>query len=111
MFLKSHMNSKNTLPQVTSSEINVTLKRANTKKGPGTNKRGTKIVDLASSFLSTPLAIVINNSVASSYFPGVAKTATVVLIGSTTDDKYDISNSRPASSLNGFVRVSGNIVK
>ena len=66
MSLKRHLNSKNTLPQVTSSKVNLTLKSANTKKSSGTNKIGTKLVELTSSFLSMPLAIVINNSVASS---------------------------------------------
>ena len=66
MSLKRHLNSKNTLHQVTSSKVNLTLKSANTKKSSGTNKIGTKLVELTSSFLSMPLAIVINNSVASS---------------------------------------------
>ena len=47
----------------------------------------TKLVKLASNVLSTPLAIAINNSLASS-FPVNAP-------DKKTDDKYDISNFQP----------------
>ena len=65
MSVKSHLSSNNTLAsarQVTSNEVNLNLKSLNTKKASGTDKIPTKLVKLASDFLSTPLATAINNS-------------------------------------------------
>ena len=85
---KIHFNSNSTLPstrQATSNEVNLILKSLNTKTAPGTDKIPTKLIKLASNFLS----IAINNSVALSKFPEIAKIATVVPI--EVDEKYNIS--------------------
>ena len=114
MSVKIHLNSNNSLAsagQVTSNEVNLILTSLNTKKVSGTDKIPTKLVKLASEFLSTPLEIAINNSFASSKFPDIAKVATVIPIDKKTDDKYDISNFRPASLLNCFSKVYENIIK
>ena len=114
MSVKSHLNSNNSLAsarQVTSNEVNLILKSLNTKKASGTDKILTKLVKLASDFLSTSLATAINNSLASSKFADIAKVATVIPIDKKTDDKYDISNFRPVSLLNCFSKVYENIIK
>ena len=114
MSVKSHLNSNNSLAsarQVTSNEVNLILKSLNTKKASGTDKIPTKLVKLASDFLSTPLATAINNSLGSSNFPDIAKVATVIPIDKKTDDKYDISNFRRVSLLNCFSKVYENIIK
>ena len=114
MSVKSHLHSNNSLAsagQVTSNEVNLILKCLNTKKASGTDKIPTKLVKLASDFLSTPLATAINNSLASSKFPDKAKVATVIPIDKKTDDRYDISNFRPVSLLNCFSKVYENIIK
>ena len=114
MSVKSHLNSNNSLAsarQVTSNEVNLILKSLNTKKASGTDKIPTKLVKLASDFLSTPLATAINNSLASSKFPDIAKVVTVIPIDKKTDDKYDTSNFRPVSLLNCFSKIYENIIK
>ena len=114
MSVKSHLSSSNTLAsarQVTSSEVNLILKSLNTKKASGTDKIPIKLVKLASDFPSTPLVTAINDSLASSKFPDIAKVATVIPIDKKTDDKYDISNFRSVSLLNCFSKVYENIVK
>ena len=114
MSVKSHLSSNNTLAsarQVTSNEVNLILKSLNTKKASGTDKIPTKLVKLASDFLSTPLATAINNSLASSKFPDIAKVATVIPIDKKTDDKYDVSNFCSVSLLNCFSKVYENIIK
>ena len=83
MSVKSHLSVSNTLAsarQVASNEINLILKSFNTKEASGTNKIPTKLVKLASNFLSKPLVTAINNSLASSKFPVVGKVATVIAI-------------------------------
>ena len=114
MSVKSHLSSNNTLAsarQVTFNEVNLTLKSLNTKKASGTDKIPTKLVKLASDFLSTSLATATNNSITSSKFPDIAKVANVISIDKKTDDKYDISNFRPVSLLNCFSKVYENIIK
>ena len=91
--MKSHLSSSNTLPlarQVTSNEVNLILKSFSTKKASGADKIPTKLVKLASNFLSTLLTIAINHSLASSKFPDIAKVTTVIPIDKKTDEKYDI---------------------
>ena len=73
------------------------------------DKIPTKLVKLASDFLSTPLATAINNSLGSSKFHDIAKVATAIPIDKKTDDKYDISNFRPVSLLNYFLKVFENV--
>ena len=90
MPVKSHLSSNNTLAsvrQVTSDEVNLILKSLNAKKASGTDKIPTKLVKLASNYLSKPLATAINNSLTSSKFPDLAKVATVIPIDKKTDDK------------------------
>ena len=91
MFVKSHLSVSNTLAsarQVASNEINLILKSFNTKEASGTNKIPTKLVKLASNFLSKPLVTAINNRLASSKFPVVGKVATVIAIDKK--DKWQI---------------------
>ena len=100
MSVKSHLSSNNTLAsakQVSSNEINLTLKSLNTNKTTVTDKIPTKIGTLASNFLSTPLVTAINSSIASSNLGDIAKVTTAIPIDKRTDDKYDISNFRPVS--------------
>ena len=114
MSVKSHLSSNNTLTsarQVTSNEVNLILKSLSTNKASGTDKIPTKLVKLASDFLSTPLGTAINNSLASSKFPDIAKVATVIPIDKKTDNKYDISNFRPVNLSNCFSKVYENIIK
>ena len=114
MSVKSQLSSNNTVAsarQVTSNEVNLILKSLNTKKASGTDKIPTKLVKLASNFLLKPLVTAINNSLASSNFPDIAKVATVIPIDKKTDDKYDISNFRPVSLLNCFSKVYENIIE
>ena len=114
MSVKSHLSSNNTLAsarQVTSNEANLILKSLNTKKTSGTDKMPTKLLKLASNFPSTPLATAINNSLASSKFPDIAKVATVISIDKKTDDNYHISYFRPVSLLGCFSKVYENIIK
>ena len=102
MFVKSHLSSNNTLTtgrQVTSKEVNLILKSLNTKKASGANKIPTKLVKLASNFLSNPLVTAINNSLASSKLPDIVKDATVIPVDKKTDEKCDICNFRPVSLL------------
>ena len=83
IIVKSQLSSKNTLAsarQVTSNEVNLILKSLNTKKESGTDKILTKLVKLASNFLSEPLATAINSSLAPSKFPDIAKVATIFLL-------------------------------
>ena len=71
MSVKSRLSSNNTLAsarQVTSNEVNLILKSLNTKIASGTDKIPTKLVKLASDFLSASLATAIKNSLASSKF-------------------------------------------
>ena len=111
MPVKSQSILNNNLPLarlVTSKEVNLTLKSFNTKKAPGTDRIPTKLVKLALSLLSIPLAIA---SLASSKFPDNAEVATVILIDKKTGDKYDISNFRPVSLLKCFWNVYETIIK
>ena len=61
------------------------------------DKIPTKLVKLASNFLLMSLATAINNSLASSKFPGIARVTTVIPIDKKRNDKYNISNFRPVS--------------
>ena len=75
MSAKSHLSCNNTLvsaKQVTFNEVNLVLKSFDIKKTSRTDKMPPKLVKLASNFLSTPLPIAINNSLATK-FPDIAK--------------------------------------
>ena len=112
--VKSHLSSNNTLAsvrQVTSDEVNLILKSLNARKVSGTDNLPTKLIKLASNYLSKPLVTAVNNILTSSKFPDLAKVATVIPIDKRTDDKYDISNFRPVSLLNCFSKVYENIIK
>ena len=114
MSVKSHLSSNYTLAsarQVPSNEVNLILKSIKNKKTPGTDKIPTKLENLASNFLSKPLATAINKSLVSSKFPDIAKVATAFPIDKKTDDKYDTSNFRPVSLLNCSSKVYENIIK
>ena len=76
----------------TYNELNLILKSLNSKKVSGTDKIPTKLVKLASNFLSKPLATAINQSLVSSKFPDIAKVAAAIPIDKKTDGKSDISN-------------------
>ena len=114
MSVKSHLSSNNTLAsarQVTPSEVNLILKSLNIKKAFGADKTPTKLVKLASSFLSKLLGTAINYILASSKFSDIAKVATVISIDKKTNGKYDIFICRPVSLLNYFSKVYENITK
>ena len=77
---KSYLSSLPSARQIISIEVNLILKYLKTKKASGTDKIPPKLAKSKSEFLSTPLAIAFNNSLASSKFPDIAKVATVVAI-------------------------------
>ena len=82
MYVKSHLSSNNTFPsarQVICNEVNLILKSLRAKKASDTDKIPTKLVKLASN-LQRHLPIAINNSLASSNFPDIAKIAAVIPI-------------------------------
>ena len=58
---------------------------------------------LALNFLSTPLATVISNSLASSKFPGIVKVATVIPFDKNTDEKYDTGPQKWKKFRSGLV--------
>ena len=95
----------------TPKEIKTILKSLNSKMATGTEKIPTKLVKLTSDILAEPLSIAINNSISTSTFPNNVKIASVVPIGKKTDDKYMISNIRPVSTLNYFLKVYENVIK
>ena len=95
---------------VTSDEVEKMLKSLNSKKAAGTDRLPVKLVKLASSVLSKPLSIAMNNSITSSTFPDRAKVATVVPIDKKTDSKYNKSNFRPVSLLNCFSKIYENCI-
>ena len=82
---KSHLSFNNTL--LLARQVIFQWSKRNSKSA---DKIPTKVVKLASCFLSTPLAIAINNSLASSKFLDMAKTATVIPIDKKMDDKHMI---------------------
>ena len=69
------------------------------------DKIPTKLLNIASDFLSTLFATAVNISMASSKFPDRTKVVTVIPNDNKTDDKYDTSNFRPVSLLNYFSKV------
>ena len=114
MFLRSHLSSNNALAiarQVTSNEVNLIRKSLNIKNVPGTDKIQTKLVNLALNFLSKPLATAIKNSLAYLSFLTALKSQLSFLLIKKADDKYDISNFRPVSLPNVFLKVYENIIK
>ena len=58
----------------------------------GTDKIPTKLVKLASNFVSKPLATAICQSLVSSKFPDIAKVAAAIPIDKKTDGKSGISS-------------------
>ena len=91
MSAKSHLSSNNTVAsamQITSNEVNLILKSLNTKKTSSTDKIPTKLVTLASDFLSKPLATTINKSLALSKFSDVGKVEAAIPIDKKMDGKY-----------------------
>ena len=87
------------------------LKSLTSKKAAGTDRLPIKFVKLASEVISEPLFIAMNNSITSSTFPDRVKVATVVPINKKTDNKYTVSNFRPASLLNCFSKIYANYIK
>lgn len=88
---KIHFSSIHSLRSCKTRTSNeVKSKIWNTKKASDTDEILTKHFKLMSNFLSTSLAIAINNGLALSKFPGIAKIATVVSIDKK-DVKYDLS--------------------
>ena len=96
---------------VTSDEVEKMLKSLNSKKVAGTDRLPFKLVKLAFEVLSKPLSIAMNNSITSSTFLDKAKVATIVPIDKKTNNKYTVSNFRPASLLNYFSKIFQNYIK
>ena len=88
---KIHFSSIHSLRSCKTRTSNeVKSKIWNTKKASDTDEILAKHFKLTSNFLSTSLAIAINNGLALPKFPGIAKIATVVSIDKK-DVKYDLS--------------------
>ena len=69
-----------------------------------------KLVKLASEVLSKHLSIAMSNSITLSTSPDRAKVTTVVPIDKKTDNKYIVSNFRPVSLLNCFLKICKNYI-
>ena len=87
------------------------LKSLNSKIATGTDRLPIKLVKLASEFLSKPLSLAMNNSIALSTFSDRGKVATVAPIDKKTDNKYSVSNFRPVRLLNCFSKIYENCIK
>ena len=96
---------------VTSDEAEKMLQSLNSNKAAGTDRLPIKLVKLTSEVLSKPLSIAMNNSITSSTFLDKAKVATIVPIDKKTNNKYTVSNFRPASLLNYFSKIFQNYIK
>ena len=96
---------------VTSDEVEKMLKSLNSKKTAGIDRLPIKLVKLASEVLSKPLSIAMNDSITSSTFLDRAKLVAAVPIDEKTDNKYTVSNFRPASLLNCFSKIYENYIK
>ena len=95
---------------VTSDEVEKKLKSLNSKTAAGTDRLPIKLVKLVAEVLSKPLSIAMNNSITLSTLPDRAKVATVVPVDKKTENKYTVSNFRPASLLNCFSKIYENYI-
>ena len=66
---------------------------------------------MASNFLVPVLTAAITSSTENSVFPENAKVATVVPLDKGKSDKNDISNFRPVSLLNTFLKFYERVIK
>ena len=76
----------------------------NTKKATEFHIILPKLVKLSAEILSTPLSIVINNSLKYRLFTDHAKNASVIPLDKGKPNKNEISNFRPANILNTFLK-------
>ena len=87
------------------------LNDIDTKKAVGINTIPPKLIKMASNFLTPILTTAINSSMEKSVFPENAKVATVVPLDEGKPDKNDISNFRPVSLLNTFLKFYERVIK
>ena len=76
----------------------------NTKKATEFHIILPKLVNLSAEKLSTPLSIVINNSLKYRLFTDHAKNASVIPLDKGKPNKNEISNFRPVNILNTFLK-------
>ena len=92
-------------------EVQKHLKNIDTKKVSGFDKIPPKLVKLSAEILSTPLSIVINNSLKYGVFPDDAKIVSVIPLDKVKPNKNEISNFRPVSILNTFSKIYEKVIK
>ena len=66
---------------------------------------------LSAEVLSTPLSIVINNSLKCGVFPDDAKIVSVIPLVKGKPNNNEISNFRPVSILNTFSKIYEKVIK
>ena len=92
-------------------EVQKRLKNIGTKKATGFDKIPPKLVKRSAEILSTPLSIVINNSLKYGVFPDDAKIASVIPLDKDKPNKNEISNFRPVSIPNTFSKIYEKVIK
>ena len=71
-------------------------------KASGDDKITSRLVKIASNFLSEPITNIVNTAIDTNTFPDRAKQASVTPIDKGGNDKHIYTNYRPVSVLNTF---------
>ena len=66
---------------------------------------------MSADFLSTPLSYAFNNSILKGKFLDNAKVACASPLDKHTENKYSVSNLRPASVINIFSKIYENVLE
>ena len=96
---------------VNESKIKDLLKNLDIKKASGIDTIPPKLVKLSADFLCPLLAKAINTNIAQNVFPEDAKTASVIPLDKGKPNKNEMSNFRPVSVLNTFLKIYKRVVK
>ena len=96
---------------VTTKYIKSFLPRVNTKKAVGIDSILPKIVKLAADSLSELLAQATNMFIKQNDLPNNAKATSVVPLDKGKSNKHDMLYFRPASILNTFSKIYGQVIK
>ena len=87
------------------------LNETDTKKTVGIDTIPNKLIKIVSNLLAPIFTTPINSSIENSVFPENAKVAPVVPLDKGKSDKNDISNFRPVSLLNTFLKIYKRVIK